>query len=105
MNNDLEGLEQLITHEFDIQSQLSDLKQRIITEGHERQRQRVEEQKKKEIKDGKAKAIRSIKVSSYLSNTAQIEELIRQLQTLKAELAYYDEFELKIEPDKEDDSE
>ncbi len=99
VDNDLEGLEQLITHDFDIQSQLSDLKQRIITEGHERQRQRVEEQKKKEIKDGKARAIRSIKVSSCLSNTAQIEELIRQLQTLKAELAYYDEFELKIERD------
>ncbi len=102
VNNDLEGLEQLITHEFDIQSQLSDLKQRIITQGHERQRQRVEERKKKEIKDGKARAIRSIKVSSCLSSTAQIDELIRQLQTLKAELAYYDEFELKIEASKGD---
>lgn len=98
VNSDLAGLEQLITHEFDIQSQLSDLKQRIVSEGRERQRQRVEEQKKKDIQDGKAKAVRSIKVSFSLSNTAQIEALIRQLQTLKAELAYYDEFELNIEP-------
>ena len=97
VKNDLAGLEQLITHEFDIQSQLSDLKQRIVSEGRERQRQRVEEQKKKDIQEGKSKTIRSIKVSSSLSTTAQIEELIKQLQLLKVELAYYDEFELKIE--------
>ena len=98
VNSDLAGLEKLITHEFDIQSRLSDLKQHIVSEGRERQRQRVEEQKKKDIQDGKTKAARSIKVSLSLSNTAQIEALIRQLQTLKAELAYYDEFELNIEP-------
>ena len=97
VKSDLAGLEQLITHEFDIQSQLSDLKKRIVSEGRERQRQRVEEQKKKDIQDGKTKAVRSIKVSHSLSNTAQIEELIEQLRKLKAELAYYEEFELRIE--------
>ena len=98
VDSDLAGLEKLITHEFDIQSQLSDLKQRIVSDGRERQRQRVEEQKEREIRDGSAKAVRSIQVSFSLSNTAQIEALIRQLQTLKAELAYYDDFELTIEP-------
>lgn len=60
VKSDLAGLAQLITHEFDIQSQLSDLKQRIVSEGRERQRQRAEKQKKKDIQDGKVKAIRSI---------------------------------------------
>lgn len=96
-SNDLVGLEKLITHEFDIQSSLSELKQRIIREGRERQRQRVEEQKKKDIKDGKTKVERSIKIPVSLSTTAQLEELIKQLQSLKSELSYYDEFELKIE--------
>ena len=96
VQHDLGGLEQLVTHEFDIQSRLADLKQRIVNEGRERQRQRVEEQKEKDTKEGKA--TRSIKVSSSLSTTVQIEELIGQLQMLKAELAYYDEFELTIEP-------
>ena len=97
-NDDLAGLEQLITYEFDMQSQLAELKQRIGSQGRERQRQRVEEQKKKEKHEGKVRAVRSIKVSSSLSNTAQIEDLIQELQTLKAELAYYDAFELTIEP-------
>ena len=96
-NDDLAGLEQLITHEFDIQSQLTELKQRIVSQGRERQRQRVEEQKKKDKQEGKVRAVRSIKVSSSLSNIAQIENLIRELQTLQAELTYYDEFELTIE--------
>ena len=41
--------------------------------------------------------MRAIKVSEILSSTVQIEELNSQLQKLKAELVYYDEFELKIE--------
>jgi hypothetical protein len=96
-SDDLAGLEKLITHEFDIQSRLSELKQRITQEGRERQRQRVEEQKKKDIQEGKDKTSRSIKVSVSISNITQLEELIRQLQALKAELSYYDAFELKIE--------
>ena len=104
VNNDLEGLKQMITHEFDIQSHFGELKKRIISEGRERQRQRVEEQKKKDKQEGKVKTVRSIKVSSSLSNTVQIEELIRELQALKAELAYYDEFELTIESVQKDES-
>ncbi len=96
-SNDLAGLQKLITHEFDIQSSLSELKDRIIRDGRERQRQRVEEQKKKDFQGDKNKTARSIKVPVSLSSTAQLEELIRQLLTLKAELSYYDEFELKIE--------
>ncbi len=95
--NDLAGLEKLITQEFDIQSRLSELKQRIIRDGRERQRQRVEEQKKKDIQEGKDKAARTIKVSASISNICQLEELIRRLQAIKAELSYYDEFELTIE--------
>ena len=104
VNNDLEGLKQMITHEFDIQTHFGELKQRIVSEGRERQRQRVEKQRKEDKQEGKAKAIRSIKVFSSLSNTAQIEDLIRELQTLKAELAYYEEFELTIEPLQKDEN-
>ncbi len=96
-SNDLTGLEKLIAHEFDIQSSLSELKEQIIREGRERQRQRVEERKKKDIQEGNIKIERSINVPISLSSTGEIEELIRQLQTLKAELSYYDEFELKID--------
>ena len=97
LSSDLAGLEKLITHEFDIQSSLSELKLRIVREGRERQRQRVEEQKKKDVQEGKTMGERSIRIPTSLSSTDQLEEVIRQLQTLKAELSYYDEFELTIE--------
>ena len=103
-DDDLAGLERMIAHEFDIQSQLTELKQRIVNQGRERQRQRVEEQKKNDKQEGKVRAVRSIKVSSSLSNTAQIEDLIQELQTLKAELAYYDDFELMIEHVQKDET-
>ena len=96
-DRDLGGLERMIAHQFDIQSQLGDLKQRIVGEGMERRRQRVEEQKRNERQVGEEKAVRSIKISPSLSNTTQIDDLIRKLQTLRVELAYYDDFELTIE--------
>jgi hypothetical protein len=37
-----------------------------------------------------------LKVSASISNRVQLDELIRQLQTLKAELSYYEEFEIKF---------
>jgi hypothetical protein len=99
-SSDLAGLQRLISHEFDLSTRLEDLKQRIIREGRERQRQRVEEQKKKDVQDGgKAKATRSLPVPATLSTTAEIDDLIRRLQALRAELRYYDDFELRLERD------
>jgi hypothetical protein len=99
-SNDLTGLQRLISHEFDLSTRLEELKQRIIREGRERQRQRVEEQKKKDIQDGgKAKAIRSLPVPLTLSTTAELDALIRRLQALRAELSDYADFELMLERD------
>jgi hypothetical protein len=99
-SNDLAGLQRLISHEFDLSTRLEELKQRIIREGRERQRQRVEEQKKKDVQDGgKAKATRSLPVPLTLSTTAELDALIRRLQALRAELSYYDDFELTLERD------
>ncbi len=94
---DLAGLERLIALEFDIQSSLSELKERIVQEGRERQRHRMEEQKQRYAKGGKGKVNRSITIPASLSSKVQLEDLIHQLETLRAELSYYDEFELKIE--------
>ena len=96
--SDLNGLDRLIAHDYDVQSQVRELKNRIVRDGRERQRQRVEEQKKKEGPDGGDKAARTIKVSASISKISQLEELITQLQQLKGELTYYDQFELTITP-------
>ncbi len=99
-SHDLAGLQRLISHEFDLSTRLEELKQRLIRDGRERQRQRVEEQKKKDVQDGgKAQATRSLPVPAMLSTTAELDDLIRRLQALRAELSYYDDFELKLERD------
>jgi len=97
VSEDLGGLEKLVTQEFDIHSSLSDLKARIVRDGRERQRRRAEEEKKKNLKEGKEKLSRKITVPVALSSAADLEDLIRQLQALKAELAYFDDFEIRIE--------
>jgi len=99
VSEDLSGLEKLITQEFDIHSSLSDLKARIVRDGRERQRRRAEEEKKKNLKEGKEKLSRTITVPVAVSSVSDLEDLIQQLQALKSQLAYYDEFEIRIEQD------
>ncbi len=94
-SHDLAGLQRLISHEFDLSTRLEELKQRIIREGRERQRQYLDEQKKKDVQDGKA--TRTIAVPAVLSTTAELDDLIRQLQAQRDELRYYDDFELRLE--------
>jgi len=94
-SQDLAGLQRLISHEFDLSTRLEALKQQIIREGRERQRQRLDEQKQKDVQDGKA--TRTITVPAALSTTAEIDNLIRRLQALRAELSDYDDFELRLE--------
>jgi len=53
--------------------------------------------KKKDVQDGKA--TRNLTVPVALSTTAETDELIRRLQALRAELRYYDDFELRLERD------
>ena len=96
VQHDLGGLEQLVTHEFDIQSRLADLKRRIVNEGHERQRQRVEEQKEKDTQEAK-QHVRS-RYHPHYRPPCRLKSSLDNCRCLKAELAYYDEFELTIEP-------
>ena len=99
VSHDLAGLERLVSHEFDLSGQLEELKQRITQDGRNRQKQRVDEQKKKDIQDGRTKASRSVHVPCSLTTTAQLDDLIRQLQMLRAELSYYEDFEVRLERD------
>lgn len=95
----LQGLLRLVSHEFDIQSSITELKNRVIEEGSERRRKRVEE---KIIKGGgniEEVEQRAVNVPAVISSTDQIDTVIRTLETLKAELAYFNQFELRIEKD------
>jgi hypothetical protein len=97
VGHELTGLERLVSHEFDLSGQLAALKQGIIREGRERQRQRIDEQKQKDVKEGKVKLTRTLPVPASFSTTVELDDLIRRLQTLRAELSYYENFEVKLE--------
>jgi hypothetical protein len=91
VESNLRGLQRLISHEFDIQSGITDLKNRVIETGKERIRNRVKSQPKEDVEQ------RVVNVLSVFRKTEEIDEFIRKLETTKAELAYFDEFELRIE--------
>lgn len=93
---DLQGLKQLINQEFVIHSRLSELKSRIIREGQQRRRQRIEEEKEKAKKEGKTKLTRAVKVPSAVTSADQLDDLIRRFQELKNELALYSDIEVTI---------
>ena len=90
-------MQRLVSHEFDIQSSINELKSRVIETGRDRIRKRVEDQAKKDGKDTGHVESRTVSVPSLMSSAEQIEDVIRKLETAKAELAYFDEFELRIE--------
>ncbi len=98
-DHDLAGFQRLYSNEYDLLTRLEALEQRVIDDGRERQRRRVEDQKQKDIQDGRVKTSRSIPVPELLSTTAEIDELIRRLQALRAELSCYGAFELRFERD------
>ncbi|MDB3898534.1 BREX system P-loop protein BrxC [Gammaproteobacteria bacterium] len=97
VDDDLVGLQRLITHDYELGQRIDALKQRVIAEGQKRQRQRVEEKQRKEQKEGQSqKATRTAVLPGAVTSLTELEALIQQLQALRAELRYYEEFELKF---------
>ena len=100
VEDNLAGLQRLMTHDYELGQRIDALKQRVITEGRERQRQRVEEKKRKDKEEGKdQKATRTTAMPAVVTSLIELEALIQQLQTLRAELRYYEDFELKFTAD------
>ncbi len=95
VETDLEGLRRLVCHEFDVQSSIAELKARVIEEGQERRRKRVEREKGK--KDGDAKEHRVVNVPEVISDLEELEQIIKALEKVKAEMTYFDSFEIRIE--------
>jgi hypothetical protein len=93
---DLSGLKQLLSRDYDINTRLSELKDSIRQKGQERQRQRIEEERSKSGDKGPARLKKIIPVPVQITTAAQLDELIRQLQELKSQLALYAEIEVNI---------
>jgi hypothetical protein len=97
VDDDLAGLQRLITHDYELGQRIDSLKQRVISEGQERQRLRVEEQQRKDREAGKGQtAKRSATVPAVVTSLSELEVLIKQLQALRADLRFYEDFELTL---------
>jgi len=94
--DDLHGLQQLINHDYLINSNVRQLKERILQEGQQRLLKKMEKQKEKAKEEGISKVSRSIKVPSSVRNIEEIDSLIHDLQEIKKEIIYYKEIELTI---------
>jgi hypothetical protein len=102
VSRDIDGLKKMINEEFDLLTRLSEIKRLIEEKGREKRRKRAEgERKKRNPKkgskvDGKAKFERAIKLPSVISESEKFDALLLELEDVKADLAFWDEFEIQF---------
>ena len=93
---DLAGIKKLLNQSFTVRSQIDAIREGIIKTARERQLARLEEERKEAKKAGQTKLSRSVNIPATINSAADLEELIRSLQALKAELAVYNDIEVTI---------
>ena len=93
---DLSGIKKLLNQSFTVRSQIDAIREGIIKTARERQLARLEEERKEAKKAGQTKLSRSVNIPATINSAADLEELIRSLQALKAELAVYNDIEVTI---------
>lgn len=96
-SQDLDGLKSRISQDYVIGSRVSELKKSIEQTGNQRRLERLELEKEKAKKAGKTKLARTIKVPNKIIGVTQIDELLAQLNTVREEVAVYNEIEVTFE--------
>ena len=95
----LDGLECLIKHESAIQDQLSNIKANIVAKGDQRIRDRVQKQRKDEVTDGVSIHRAELCIPEKITEIGQLDQVISNLNTLRGELRYHEDFELTFKKD------
>lgn len=91
VSEDIAGLKLLLSSQFDISTTIQQLKHRIVKEG--RERRKPPEPKPGEKAEPRPR--RALKVPAKIATTEQLDQLIKRLQELRSEAAYYD-FDVEI---------
>lgn len=94
---DINGFKQLLTHEFNIQNQLSEIKLMIENKAQLKRAERVAEEKVKYEKEGKTKVERKLSIPKVMTQKGQLEEVIQQLMQLKGDLALNPDIEIHLD--------
>ncbi len=92
--HDLAGIKKLLARDYDINSNLEELKRSIKRQGQERIRQRLEEDRIKIDEKGQSKLSKSISVPVKMTSKADLDLLIRQLDEIKSQTGLYAEIEV-----------
>lgn len=85
---DLVGLKRLVARQFDIDVSISDVKNKIVSEGRERLADRLKQSGG--LGGGAAKEVKIFAVPKRIASHDQLDALITALQQLRAEIGYAD---------------
>ena len=91
VSKDLKGLQLIISHEYTTRIKFQDIKQRAANIGQRRLKNKLREEQ-----EGKKKITRTLKFKEQITNMADLNQLITQLEQLHGELKHVHEFELSI---------
>ena len=96
---DLAGLTIMLNKDYELQSQVQQLKHRIEQLGQQRIKDELEAETPTigEAHEPKPTVVRSIKARSKLTSLSDLDALITQLQQLRGELKYAHAFTLTLE--------
>lgn len=94
---DLAGIKDLLNQSFSMRSQMDAIREGIVKTARERQLARLEEERREAKKSGHSRLSRHVNVPATIKSAADLEELIRTLQALRAELATYSDIEVTIQ--------
>jgi len=102
---DLAGLRQLLSRDYDLNTTLSEQKQRIGQQATERQRQRLEAERlaTPTANDEPLKIKELIRIPARVTNRAQLTQLLQRLQELELRLSGYGAIDIEIELQDEQD--
>jgi hypothetical protein len=88
----IDGFETMVTKDYDIGSTLSALQAMVHVKEQERIKTQIEEERKKS-----SKFLRTKKLKAKISSVQQLDSLIAELSTLKAEAEYFASVDITIE--------
>lgn len=95
--DDLAGLKLLRNQEGTLSVLVAEVRASIVSTGHERQRSRAEMQQQKAQQKGEGKVqARSAAIPTSVNSIESLDALIRELQSLRGELQFVEEFELTL---------
>ncbi len=100
VQQDIAGLQALVNRDYEIHSQVQQLKQRIERLGRERLQERIKSEQQEKEREGvqEAKTIsRSFKARARITSLSDLDAMIQALQKLKSELKYAHAFELDVQ--------